>query len=278
MSLGIQNTATSKRITSYNLVSVSHKYNRINYDNSSDRSVIITILSNKGGVGKTSFAIVSAIFISQKMKKKTLLLELDSSPGDLGVLFDIEKNKSLELAIRFPEKYKEFVKSIHKNLYALKGISSPLVAENIKKGSINKLVNFISSDYDYIIVDTQTIINGPILDALKLSSEIFLISDYSFASIARISSLVDLVVKKFSIQESKVKIVINKKKFADFFKIIDLTKIIKVPIYAFINFDKGFSKNKLMFNKTNILRSKFFKQVSRIILTVDEELRNNAKR
>ena len=95
--------------------------------------IMIAIVSNKGGVGKTSIAIASAMFLSQEIKKRILLLEMDSSPGDFGVLFDIERDKSLELALRFPEKYNEFVKNIYRNVDVLKGISNPLIAENIKK-------------------------------------------------------------------------------------------------------------------------------------------------
>ncbi len=278
MNLEIQNTITYKNFNDVCWNSADYENNKIHHNrNLYDKSVVISVVSNKGGVGKTSFAIVSAMFMSQKMEKKTLLLELDSSPGDFGVLFDIEENKSLELAIRFPEKYNEFVKNIHKNMDVLKGVSSPLMAENIKKCSINKLMNFISKDYDCIIVDTQTIINGPVLDVLKLSNEILLISDYSLASIARISNLADLLVNKFSIQEYKMKLIINKKKFTDFFRIIDLTKIIKIPVYAFIKFDKSFNKNKLMFNKVNILKSNFFREVSRVLTVESGGFKSNVK-
>jgi len=233
-------------------------------NNYNDKKVIITIVSNKGGVGKTSIAIAAAMFFSEKVKKKILLLELDSSPGDFGVIFDIENNKSLELALRFPEKYSEYVKNIYKNVDALKGISNPLIAENIKKDAINLLINFIFKDYDYIIVDTQTVINGPVLDILKLSDEIFAISEYSLESVARVSSLIDILVKKFSIPEYKIKFIVNKKKFLHIFKVWDISKIIKIPIYAFVKFDGKFNKSKFIFNKDSIFNTRFFKEIKKI--------------
>lgn len=95
-----------------------------NKNNFYNKKIMIAIVSNKGGVGKTSIAIAFAMFLSLEIKKRILLLELDSSPGDFGVIFDIEKDKSLELALRFPEKYNEFVKNIYRNVDALKGISN----------------------------------------------------------------------------------------------------------------------------------------------------------
>ena len=246
--------------------------------NCTKKNVIITILSNKGGAGKTSVAITLALFLSQIAGNKTLLMELDSSPGDFGVLFDIEKDKSMELALRFPEKYNEFTKKICKNMDVLKGIPDPLLAENVKKGAVNNLINYVSMDYEYIIVDTQTVINGLILDVLKISNEVFVISEYSVESIARVSNLIEILVKKFSINESKIKLIINKKKFIYFFKVFDISKVIKTPVYAFIRFDNKFSKSKFMFNKVNILNTKFFKDIGKISQMMCEEVRSNVKR
>ena len=233
-------------------------------NNSQDKKIMITIISNKGGVGKTSVAIATAMFFSKEIKKKILLLELDSSPGDFGIIFDIENNKSLELALKFPEKYYEYIKNIYKSVDALKGISNPLIAENIKMEAINLLVNYIFKDYSYIIVDTQTVINGPVLDILKLSDEILAISEYSLESIARVSSLIDILVKKFSIPEYKIKFIVNKRKFLHFFKVWDIAKIIKIPIYAFIKFDSKFNKSKFIFNKDSIFNTRFFREINKI--------------
>jgi len=56
---------------------------------------VISIISNKGGVGKTSIACCMSLYLSKIIEKKTLLIELDCSPGDFGTLFDIESEKTL---------------------------------------------------------------------------------------------------------------------------------------------------------------------------------------
>lgn len=249
-----------------------------NSNNFYNKNIIIAVISNKGGVGKTSIAIAFAMFLSQKIKKRILLLELDSSPGDFSVIFDIEREKSLELALRFPEKYDKFVKNIYRNVDALKGISNPLIAENIRKGTINRLIDYILKDYGCIIVDTQTVINGLVLDVLKLSNKIFAISEYSLESIARISSLIDVLVKKFSIPESKIKLIVNKKNFLSFFKVWDISKIINIPIDAFITFDYKFSKSKFLFDRASIFNTKFFKEISRMLLKIGMGVSNNVER
>ena len=199
---------------------------------------IISIVSNKGGVGKTSIAFCAALYFSVEMKKKTLLLELDCSPGDFGSLFDIEKDMSLEMAIRFPDDYKKYIKVINKNIDVLKGMPDPIIAESVSSDSIQQFFLKISHDYDYIIVDTQTVLNGILIDALKLSNQIMMISNNSIESIARISKFLEILVFRFMIEKSKFKIIINKKKIFSFLKVWEISKIINHPIDAFIHYDK----------------------------------------
>ena len=101
---------------------------------------IITVISNKGGVGKTSFAISAGYYLSKRSGSETLLMELDSSPGDFGPIFDIDSKKSLEMAVRFPENFSNYLKKVDNNLFALKGFANPFLAENTGPGSIKNLL------------------------------------------------------------------------------------------------------------------------------------------
>ncbi|GAH41303.1 unnamed protein product, partial [marine sediment metagenome] len=115
---------------------------------------------------KASIGILIIFEISQTLKKLkkfflfTISLILDSGIEN----FFTNTSIKLELALRFPENYDKFVKNVYRNVDALKGISNPLVAENISKGTINRLIDYILKDYSCIIVDTQTVINGLVLD------------------------------------------------------------------------------------------------------------------
>lgn len=240
---------------------VADKWNFKRYN----ENTIFTIISNKGGVGKTSIALVFSMFFSKNFSQRTLLLELDSSPGDFGSLFDIDSGKSLELALKFPEKYKKYTKNIFKNLDVLKGISNPLIAEGLRKDAIYNLLDFICTDYKYIIIDTQTVLNGLILDMLRASNIIFIASDFTLESLSRISNLICILVEKFSIPKSKIKIIINKKRFFYFLKFGDVSKIIGFPVEAFISFDKKFDKSIFMFNRNRVLKTKFFWEISKML-------------
>jgi len=57
-----------------------------------------------------------------------------------------------------------------------------------------------------------------------------------------------------------------------------VAKIINIPIYALIPYDNRFDKSKFLFNKNGILRTRFFKGISKILSGIDFEDSNNVKR
>jgi pilus assembly protein CpaE len=232
---------------------------------------IISIISNKGGVGKTSIACCFALSLSRELNKKTLLLELDCSPGDFGTLFDINQEMSLEMAVRFSEGYKKYVKNIGKKLDVLRGVQDPIIAESIDSKQVDDFLRIIINDYDYIIVDTHTVLNGILLDFIKASDLLIMVSDPTMESIARVSSYLQLLSSRFQISRNRFKFVINKKRSFSYQKIWEISKIINLPINSLINFDSKFNKSNVLFNESKMLRSSLFKQVSRTIRSIDTE-------
>lgn len=232
-----------------------------------NRKMILSIISNKGGVGKTSIAVSLAFYLADELGK-TLLLELDSSPGDLEALFDLREDKSLDVAIKFPGSYKSNIKNIFHNLDVMKGFGSPIVAENIKPGDTKKLIKRIKEDYQFIVVDTQTVVNGIILDFLKISDLVFIVSDYSLESLFRISRMLQILINKFSLKTKVFHLLVNKKRLVDNFKMWDISKIIDFPVTGFINYERNFNKSNVLLNRRKIYKSKLFIKTKKIFQEV----------
>ena len=237
----------------------------INSGNNKMSSNILAIISNKGGAGKTSISICMGYYFAITQNKKTLLLEMDSSPGDFGPLFDITNDNSLDIAIKFPERFKNYVKSINKNLDVLKGFSNPINAETVTETEIITLFKFMSESYEMIVIDTQSVLSGIIVDVLKLSDAVIVLSEPTIESLSRVSELIILLNTKFLINKNKFQLIINKKKILDLFKIKDIAKILNFPVKGFISFDKKFSKNLIIFNTNKLIRTRFNIELSRLI-------------
>ena len=230
-----------------------------------EKCKIISITSSKGGVGKTSLCICLSFYTSKKLNKKTLLLEYDSSPGDFSSIFDIVPEKSLKMAFRFPERYTHYIKNISKNLDVLRGLPDPISAENIRESDTLNLFKEISCGYDYIIVDTQTVLNGMVLDVINLSGSVFLVTEYSMESLSRAGHLFHALTEKFGIDKKKIRIILNKKRVLRFFKITDISKMLKMPISAYFCDDRRFDKSLILFGNHQISRTRLYRQVDRFM-------------
>jgi MinD-like ATPase involved in chromosome partitioning or flagellar assembly len=150
-------------------------------------------------------------------------------------------------------------------------VQDPIIAENIDSKQVNDFLRTIIDDYDYIVVDTHTVLNGILLDFIKASDLLIVVSDPTMESIARVSSYLQLLNSRFQISRNKFKFVINKKRSFSYLKIWEISKIISLPINSLMHFDKKFNKSNVLFNESKILRSGLFKQVSRATRSIDAE-------
>ncbi|HHT79440.1 MAG TPA: ParA family protein [Actinobacteria bacterium] len=226
---------------------------------------IITVTSNKGGTGKTTVSLCLALYFSCKKNRKTLLLEMDSSPGDFTVLFDADDDNSIEIALKFPSKLANYAKNVGNNLDIIKGFSNPLSAEEVKTDEINNLLSTALKKYEIIIVDTQNVLNGSIVDVLKITDYVFLISDLEIESLYRNLEFINLLKSKFLLHHDNFYFLINKKRFIDIFKIMDISKVITLPIMGFISFERNFNKSLVMKNKNKFLKTRTFINMSKIL-------------
>lgn len=230
-----------------------------------NKEKIITVASNKGGTGKTTVSLCLALYFSYKKNKKTLLMEMDSSPGDFSVLFNVNNENSIEIALKFPSKLCSFVKNIGNNLDIIKGFSNPLFAEEAKSDEINDLINIALKNYEIIIIDTQNVLNGLIIDVLKITDYVFLISELEVESLYRNMEFINLLKNKFLLHHDNFYFLINKKRLIDIFKIIDISRIITLPILGFISFERNFNKSLVLNNKSRFLKTKTFTSISKIL-------------
>lgn len=210
-------------------------------------------------------AIGLGCYYSIRLKQPTLLLELDCSPGDFGALFDIEPQISLDMAMRFPEECRKCIKKVQHNLDILKGMANPIIAEGVAQGQLLSMVEKIAGDYKNIIIDTQSVLNGLVLDALSFSRHILLITECSIESFNRVLNFNEILTNNFGVKNSRISLIVNKKQRPDFLKVWDISKMSGHPVSGFIGYDRRFNKSMAITGVDKIEKTRFYKQLCRII-------------
>jgi flagellar biosynthesis protein FlhG len=120
------------------------------------KSLSISILSGKGGVGKTNIALNLA-YALHALNSPTLLIDCDLGLANLDVLLGITPEKNLEYLLRPDTKIEEVLISIEQDLDflpAASGVTEILSLSTGQKLELLEAMDYLENKIDFLIVDT----------------------------------------------------------------------------------------------------------------------------
>lgn len=201
-----------------------------------NKSNIISIFSNKGGIGKTSIATNLAVEFARQTREKVVLVDLNLPLGDITTFINVKPSISISSAIENTvhngadavlsacKQYKDT------SLYVL---AEPIYMEEsnaITPVHITKLFEYLRESFSYILVDIGTGVDKMNLRILELSDLILLVSIVNLPLIRNCQRCLDLF-SNLGYDETKTKIVINRYLENDEIKIEDVEKVLNQKIY-----------------------------------------------
>lgn len=199
-------------------------------------SKIITVYSNKGGIGKTTIAANLAAEMAKATRDKVALIDLNFQLGDISTFFNLNStfdvayvvknlvNKNGDAFLRAFERYN------NSNLYIL---SDPIYieqAESITPQEIEALFKNLKNIFPYIIVDMSANIDSVSLKILDKSDLILFTSIVNIPAIRNAQRCINLF-KSRNYPTDKVKILINRYMENDDIKIADIEEALGERVY-----------------------------------------------
>lgn len=175
----------------------------------------ISVFSNKGGVGKTSVAINLAYEIYKKTNEKVCVLDLSFNSQDASVFLDVEQKFDIDYVLKNIEKSnEELLLSLIGNykdtkLYILEAQEEIAPELKYTPGEISRIINALKNIFDYIIIDTTSIINEMNVTILNNSDLILLLASTNMASIRNCQKCYELF-DKIGYSSDKIKLIINR--------------------------------------------------------------------
>ncbi len=169
---------------------------------------IISIVNQKGGVGKTTTAINLGIGL-QKLNKKVLLVDLDSQANlTIGMGFDPEEI-SETIADMIFKKLNDDSMKMDKQKYTLNREGVDIIPSDMKLSGIeNMMINAmnreyilknileeISEDYDYVLIDCLPSLGMLTINALAAADSIIIPVQAQFYSLKGMEQLMGTVAK-----------------------------------------------------------------------------------
>ncbi|MCQ2467351.1 MAG: AAA family ATPase [Clostridia bacterium] len=167
---------------------------------------IISIINQKGGVGKTTTTVSLASFIGKK-KKKVLLIDLDpqgNATSGVGVNKNEIENSTYDVMINDLPISEAIVASSAKNVDVcptninLAGAEVELVAAMSREMILKNALAEIKDNYDYIFIDCPPSLGLLTLNALAASSGLIIPIQGEYYALEGLTQLIDTmnIVKK----------------------------------------------------------------------------------
>ena len=197
---------------------------------------IISVFSNKGGIGKTSLATNLALELSKITKENVALLDMNFQMGDITTFLDLKPSFNISYMLENIEKINEtFLLSTlerykNTNLYILADPPYFKQADNIRTNQITKLFNTLKETFSYIIVDAESSFNAKNIATLDNSDMILLVTVANLPALRNTQRCLELF-DKLGYDKNKSQIIVNRYMENDEIKEADVVKVLSKEIY-----------------------------------------------
>lgn len=154
-----------------------------------ERGRIITVLSPKGGSGKTTVSTNLAYGLSKVMEGRVGLIDLDVQFGDVGHALQLEPEHTIgDAALTSGATLdlmtlKVFLTMHDSGLFVLCSPDSLIQAEEVGAEHVKKVLTLMVELFPYIIIDTGAGINEHTLTAMEFSTDLLLVASADTPSV-----------------------------------------------------------------------------------------------
>lgn len=205
------------------------------------KAKIISVFSNKGGVGTTTIAVNLAATLAKYFQRRTLLWDLDLFHGIVAVATNVVQRRHLtdllnEIQYMDEEVFESYLERHESGLVVLPAPFTPEFGDFVSDEHVNRILAVARERWDYIIIDNPSFFNEPTIAALKQSDMILIVGSLDLGTIKNIKACL-MVLDKLNFSRAKIKLVLNRvgREFGIFPKDIETT--LKIPVFATIPAD-----------------------------------------
>lgn len=197
---------------------------------------VITVYSNKGGVGKTSIATNLALELAKITKENVALIDLNFQLGDITTFLDLKPSFNISYMLQNLDKINEdfLLSTLEKykdtSLYVLADPPYFKQVDDVPSKDITKLFNILRDTFSYVVVDTSGGFDSKAMTALENSDLIFLATIVNLPAIRNCQRCLELF-EKLGFEEDKVQVLINRYMENDEIKAEDVEEVLGKKLY-----------------------------------------------
>ncbi|MCY7419286.1 MAG: response regulator [Chloroflexi bacterium] len=187
---------------------------------------VITLISPKGGVGRTTLAVNLAVAMASAMGRSVALMDASFQFGDVGVLLNLNpRNKSIVDILGDAEGGNEVIDnaliSHSTGIRVLLAPPSPEMAELVTVEHIRRIIDRLRATHDLVIVDCWPMIQDSTLALLDMSDLVLGLLTLEITNIKNIRLFLE-VADQLGYNNDKLRLVLNRADSAYGIRIADV--------------------------------------------------------
>lgn len=197
---------------------------------------LLAFFSPKGGCGSTTVMTNVGIELHRLTGKKTLLVDLDLELGEI----------ASHLGVRPRFHFVDLVRNIHRmdadllasyieshksGVHVLSAPFDPETGEQVDGEQIARILGFLRSHYDYVLVDTSKSLGPPALAALQTADPIFLVTNMDVPSLRNLKRCVPILDRVTAGDEKRLRLVVNRFNAKSLVRLDDIEETLGVEVY-----------------------------------------------
>ena len=204
---------------------------------------VITIMSPKGGAGKTMTSTNTALTLAMWGEpERVVMLDADLQFGDVCISLQVDPKHTIVDVARDIDKLDESLLEslLSRHRSGMRVLSAPLepsLADEVSTQVVVKTIGMLKRMFDYIIIDTAPFLDEPVLSILERSDAVLLVVDMDLPSVKNAKLALDtLRLIKFPFE--KIKLVLNRVNSKARLDVEELERSLGLQVMAAISSDK----------------------------------------
>ncbi len=175
---------------------------------------VITVMSAKGGSGKTVTATNLAVLLTREPDAKVCLVDADLQFGDVCLVLQLEPkftvvNAAAELH-RLDVQLIESILATHgTGLRVLAAPLEPAFADDITTAGLLQIIELLRTMFDYVVVDTASLLDELLLSLLERSDQVLMVVDMDLPSVKNAKLALE-TLRLLKYPTGKIRLVLNR--------------------------------------------------------------------